>query len=139
VTNKHELPANDDIGVRVAEEALVELADATPSPATATMWDANTRGVRDEEADLYHSGSDADAAFFSENNAREAVMWKGFLGDKRVLQRAGFGVWFVTAKGEFAGKHTQHIAVGKAVVTHAVFRAWADRTRRAARQQRDDA
>jgi len=138
VTDKTELPADDDTGERFTEEALAERADAAPSPVTETAWDANSHHTKDEEAALYHSGSDADVALYSDNNKREATMWHGLIVDKRTLQReGGFGVWFVDAEGKFAGKRTQHIAVGKAVVTHAEFKAWAARQRRQT-AQRDD-
>lgn len=139
MTDKTELPADDDTGERFTEEALAARADAAPSPVTETTWDANSSRTKDEEAALYHSGSDADVALYSSNNLREAATWHGLIVEKRQLQRAGFGCWFVDGKKRFAGRRTQWIAVGKAVVTHAEFRAWAERTRRTARQQRDDA
>ena len=59
--------------------------------------------------------------------------WPGsLLIDKRLLQRAGFPVFYVDAKGRFAGRRTAWIAVGGKTVDVETFRLMAERERRVA-------
>jgi hypothetical protein len=123
-------PADDDVGERVSEDVLVTRVDAVSAPAAAatpTTWDANGGRVRDEDADLYF-GNGNDVDLFSENNDRENQLYGNLLPWKRQLQRAGFSVWYCTAKGAYAnGKATNWLNVGSQIISVAELRPMAER------------
>ena len=128
MTDKAELPADDDTGSRVSEHVLIENADAAVSAPAVVSADEGGR-VKDEDADLFWGTNAADRELFAASNKRELGLWHGLIVEKRTLQRAGFGVWFTDKRGTYTGKRGPWIAVGKAVVSHAEFRAMAARHR----------
>jgi hypothetical protein len=136
MSDKMERPADDDIGERVREDVLVSLADAAaPTPVAAAAIDGER--VRDTDADLFY-GNGADVELFTENNDRESRLYPGrMLADRRVLQRLGWAVYYVTDKGVYAGgKRTNWLAMGKQVIAVAELRSIADRHRREAPERR---
>jgi hypothetical protein len=89
-------------------------------------------GERDAAAALHWGTDEAERALFSSNNEREMRLWPGsLLRDKRLLQR-DFPVFYVDAKGHFAGRRTAWIAVGSKTVDVETFRLMAERERRIA-------
>jgi hypothetical protein len=90
-------------------------------------------GERDAVAALHWGSDEAERELFAASNRRELALWRDLLPAKRVLQRAGWGVWFVDAKGRFAGgRRTAWIAVGSKTVDVETFRLMAERERRLA-------
>jgi hypothetical protein len=126
--------ADDDLGERIAEETLVEKADAVSTPA-ALPSEEGERG-RDEEAVLFW-GNGADVELFAENNDRESRLYPGrMLADRRVLQRLGWAIYYVTEKGVYAGgKRANWLSMGKQIIAVAELRPIADRHRREAAQR----
>lgn len=52
-----------------------------------------------------------DQKLFEENNARERALWGDLLGPKRILQRRGFGVWWVDREARLINVGTKIVSV----------------------------
>jgi hypothetical protein len=130
---------DDDTGPQVSEDKLATLDSGGEAFGADAVPPSEESGERDSEAALFWAGTNPDEqAFYAANSTRELEMWGlELLQAKRVIQRGGDGVWFVDAKGRWAGRRTAWISCGKGrPLTHAEFIERAARHKRVARQQR---
>ncbi len=109
--------------------AALDVRDDAAAPA---------EGEKDAGAELFWpvDDRDPDAALYRENNDRERRLYDfggaSLLPWRRIIQRRGFGVWFVTEDGRFAGRQTNWLRVGDKVIPVAELRALAERAARLA-------
>jgi hypothetical protein len=62
---------------------------------------------------LLDEDGEYDPVLFAENNAREQALWGDLIPAKRILQRRGFGVWWIDREAGVINVGDQHVSISE--------------------------